>query len=77
LLRSNHASSDLQRFSKNISKDFEKLSQTLEEASDFIKTAQETFSIPENMGEFVTFEKPHFDFEEEQKMYDETQKKAI
>lgn len=29
------------------------------------------------MGEFVTFEKPHFDFEEEQKMYDETQKKAI
>jgi hypothetical protein len=65
LLRSNNASSDLQRFSKNVGKDLEALSQKLEDASDFVNTATETFSVPDNLGEFVTFEKPSFDFEAE------------
>jgi hypothetical protein len=41
------------------------LGQTFQEAQDFINTATETFKVPENLGEFVTFEKPSFDFEEE------------
>lgn len=77
LLRSNHASSDLQRFGKNVGKDLEKLGQSLDDASDFINTATETFSVPDTLGEFVTFEKPEFDFEAEQKLYDQQQREQI
>lgn len=77
LLRSNHASSDLQRFSKNVSRDLEVLGQKFEEASEFVNTANETFSIPDNLGEFVTFKKPEFDFEEEKKLYDQSQRQEI
>lgn len=73
LLRSNHASSDLQRFSKKLGKDIDQLAVKLEEASDFLNTAKETFSLPENLGEFVTFEKPAFDFEAEQLAFEKAQ----
>ena len=66
LQRSNHASSDLQRFSKKIGKDFDKLALSLEEAQGFLTTAKETFSVPQGLGEFVTFKTPEFDYEEEQ-----------
>lgn len=60
-----------------MSRDLEKLGDKFDEASEFIDIANETFSLPDNLGEFVTFEKPEFDYEAEQKLYDLEHRKKI
>lgn len=73
LERTNHMSSDLQRFSKNVEQDLEFIQEKIEETADFIKAATETLENP--VGEFVTFEKQDLDLEEEKLLYEEEKRR--
>ena len=74
LKRTNYMSSDIQRFSKNIEEDLLILQDKLIETTEFLQAAQQTFDIDSPIGEFVTFEKPEFDYEEEKRLYQEKAK---
>ena len=75
LKRTDHLSVDIQRFYTNLENDLEFISDKIEDANDFLKTATKTFETP--VGEITYFEAEEFDYEKEMQLLEEEESLQI